>query len=232
MPILQSSATGGGAERELSVFHGRFEESYEDRRGSARFSVVADPLGTEPFVASVPGVPAGGDANERFRAAVEVLLRRGELSLPPMGARDRVADLLTAAGVPFARHEVYTRMLKRARREAAGGVVELRLKISSIDRDIFFSETWVYFPRPGDRGREYAYGVATPYTSLSGLLEYLEGEPRDGVPQERLLACFQERVDQGAVGDYDVIKDNRDRVAAWLEDAGLPHDLSSFAEFD
>lgn len=104
-------------------------------------------------------------------------------------------------------------------------IFSLTLTISRGSGEVRFDEFYDYLSTPGDPGREYGYAVITPYTSLQALVDFLENRvgPGDGQNlEERLVACFRALVDRGDLGSGEGLRVNRDRVAAWWDEAGVP----------
>jgi hypothetical protein len=130
-------------------------------------------------------------------------------------------------------------VLLRVRRQSTDCIFKLQLLMAADDArvGIAFWENYDYLARPGDAGREYGYGTRTPYASLAALAAYFEAkvgrEPVDTESlEDRLAAAMRELVDRGELGDELGLRENRDRVAAWFEEAGAPVTPDTWVWFD
>jgi hypothetical protein len=100
------------------------------------------------------------------------------------------------------------------------------------DKDAFFAEQYVYFPRSGDSGREYAYGLRIPYSAIGTLIAFFDkllDRTTSGDPEQRLIDCFQALVARGELADGMALREPRDRVQRWCEQAGVPARRDDFA---
>ncbi|WP_327010081.1 hypothetical protein OHA72_24280 [Dactylosporangium sp. NBC_01737] len=165
--------------------------------------------------------PAGAQRlDDRLAACFDAAAAAGDLDDEP--ARDLVAGWFADAGTAatqtgFARTE---RLLK-VHRAATDCVFTLTLITDPQAGTITFREEYDYLPRPGDPGREYSYGVRTPYTSIRRLNEFLGAAP-GGDPQARLARCFRDLLAAGRIGDGLPLREARDRVGALFAGAGVP----------
>lgn len=162
--------------------------------------------------------------DDRLAACFDAAVAAGDLTgdLPRQGARDLVAAWFADAGVAatqtgFAR----TERLLRVHRAATDCVFTLTLTTDPQAGVITFREEYDYLPRPGDAGREYSYGVRTPYTSIRRLNEFLGAAP-GGDPQARLAQCFRDLLAAGRIGDGLPLRQARDRIQALFAEAGVP----------
>ncbi|WP_283139649.1 hypothetical protein [Rhizohabitans arisaemae] len=122
-----------------------------------------------------------------------------------------------------------SKTLLSSHRREAGRYFDLRLHVNPDDarRGISFEEEYEYMSRPGDGGGEYRYVVHTPYSSLPALVRFFESrtgrvaEPSEDL-EDRLTACMALLVERGDLEDGIAIKENRDRVAGWFTEAGVP----------
>lgn len=133
--------------------------------------------------------------------------------------------------------------LLRVYRPDTGCVFELRLSIDRGDSwpGIRFDEYYEYLPRQGDAGREYAYGVRTDLSSLGPLVGFfdarLDDDARGQYPpnqhlEDRLVWHLGQLVARGELGDALPLRENRDRVAAWFREAGVPAEPDSWSWFE
>ncbi len=171
-----------------------------------------------------PPAPGPRRLDDRLAACFDAAVAAGDLTdrLPRQGARDLVAGWFAEAGTAatqtgFARTE---RLLK-VHRAATDCIFELTLTTDPQAGAITFREQYEYLPRPGDAGREYSYGVRTPYTSIRRLNEFL-GAAAGGDPQARLAQCFRDLVAAGRIGDGLPLRQARDRIQALFAEAGVP----------
>lgn len=198
------------------------------------------------------------DPQDRLIACFEALVARGELgdALARQENRARVAAWFAEAGAQvtmfgFDRGET----LLRVYRSNSDCVFKLRLSIDRGDYKpgIRFDEFYDYLPRYGDDGREYAYSVRTGLSSLGRLVRFFGArldEPAstpekpaelgggagdryvpDHQLEDRLVRHFRQLVARGELGDTLPLRENRDRVAAWFDEAGVsaePDDWSWF----
>jgi hypothetical protein len=202
-----------------------------------RFSEVYDPAGPgqraleldtgRRAIALLGGDEAGVVAVFRARIAA------GELGphLPPGANRAAVSTWILAAGLPRRLRErpapaaealpaARTERLLKVHRAGPDCVFALTLVVDP-ERGITFREAYDYLPRPGDPGREYSYGVRTPYTSIDRLNEALDA-PAAGDPPARLARAFRDLLARGVIGDGLALRAARDRVAELFTSAGVP----------
>ncbi|WP_432971578.1 hypothetical protein [Dactylosporangium sp. CA-233914] len=163
---------------------------------------------------------AAGDRIGRFLAGFTAFAGDGGASV------EAVSGLCAGLGVETQERFERRYPLLHTRRENTDCLFSLTLLVSSIENKISFTEFYDYGARPGDAGREYVYSAVTPYDSLEALLAHLEGSlglAHDGLGADRLAACFRELVARGALGDGRGIEANRDIVAGWFVEAGVPY---------
>ncbi|MGI5241141.1 hypothetical protein [Dactylosporangium sp. CA-139066] len=189
--------------------------------GEARFQVVAayddlDAVAAHLALSSTVDV-APADRLGRFFALFEAFAD-GEVNA------ERVQRMLRDAGVESERRDERRYRLLHVDREHTDCIFTLTLLVSAIEDKITFTEFYDYLPRSGDAGREYGYGATTPHASLPQLTAHfaarLGREPAAG--PDGLAACFRELVDRGVLGEHQAIESNRNLVAGWFTDAGVP----------
>lgn len=206
-------------------------ESYRTgdlRHGGALHEVTA-PLAELPTLVreferrlALPAAP--GQLDDRFIACLAALVTRGTLGdgLPRRGNRDVLAEWIAAAGVTPARSDFgRTEHLVRVHREATKCVHELVLTIDARN-GIGFHEKYDYLPLRDDAGREYAYSVRTPYTSLAALVAHFEAATGPGELDDRLIRCFRDLVARGRLTGELELREARNRVQKWFKQAGVP----------
>jgi hypothetical protein len=109
----------------------------------------------------------------------------------------------------------------RVHREATKCVHELVLTIDARN-GIGFHEKYDYLPLRDDAGREYAYSVRTPYTSLAALVAHFEAATGPGELDDRLIRCFRDLVARGRLTGELELREARNRVQKWFKQAGVP----------
>ncbi|HEV2345898.1 MAG TPA: hypothetical protein VGS97_17500 [Actinocrinis sp.] len=150
--------------------------------------------------------------------------------------------------------------LLRVYRSGSDCVFKLMLSIDRDDYrpGISFSEFYDYLPRRGDAGREYAYGVRTGLSSLGRLVRFFDtrpGEPASPFDdkltgpdddahggyapghhlehlEDRLVHHFRQLVARGELGDALPLRENRDRVLAWFNEAEVPAEPDDWSWID
>ncbi len=226
--------------------------SADTRPATVKFVEVSQPIGrldwTQGYDVTVPSekiddliayltaakglVPPREQApEERLVSCLRQLVGRGELTagLPQRAMRARMVQWLGAAGAPVAiGRSLRTEVLLHRQREQTDSMVQLRLLIDPVGKTgIAFWEDYEYYARAGDAGREYGYGVKTPYESLEALVDSLEQrsgrapEPTEDL-EDRLVASMRRLVERGDLGARLPLRENRARVAAWFTEAGVP----------
>lgn len=178
-----------------------------------------------------------GDRMNHFAVVLAKLVEDGRIGAPlPAGASTgQIATWYAEAGVAHQRSSERRHPLLRTYRGHVGCSFGLTLGISSRDNWIWFAEDYEYFSRPGDAGREYSYSVRTPYASLDQLVTFFATWLRldiGGNPEDRLIASFEELVRRGDLFGSVGISQNRDRVASWFSDAGVPAEPGFWAWID
>lgn len=181
----------------------------------------------------------GLSVDDRLVRAFEVLAERGELAPGrPMAVRDRVAGWLTAARVEFKSWgNDWKETLLKVHRDSTDCIFTLTLTLDATDagKGIRFAEHYDYLPTTGDAGREYAYSVHTAYSSAEALADFFDerfGRPTDGTPSDRLIANFAELVGRGELSDGLPLEENKDRVAGWFTEAGVPVETEKWSWFN
>ncbi len=177
-----------------------------------------------------PALPAAPEA--QLAAVLTALAEAGPLGpgQPQRTVRDRVAAWLSEGEVPHTvRNHTRDEPLLEVWREAGGCAFTLRLRLDPVDpgRGITFSEEYDYVSRAGLGGREDFYTVRTPYASLAALAGFFEGRvggtpDPSADPADRLVAALARLVANGELADGLPIAVNRDRVAGWFSEAGVP----------
>jgi hypothetical protein len=167
--------------------------------------------------------------DDRLVGCFQALAARGDLAPGrPMAVRDRFAGWLTAAGVEFKSWGAdWKETLLSVHREKTDCIFTLTLTLDPEDatKGLRFAEHYDYLPSKGDAGREYAYSVHTPYSSVEVLAEFFEkrlGQSTDGTPGDRLIASFATLVALGELAGGLPLEENQLRVAGWFEEAGVP----------
>ncbi|AGZ41569.1 hypothetical protein [Actinoplanes friuliensis] len=206
----------------------RFTEAYRTgdlRHGGTQYHVDAPlddlPRLVEEFERRLGLEPATGRADDRFIACLEVLVARIGL-LSRQGSRALVAEWITASGVtPTVTGFARTEQLVHVHRSSTDCIYELVLTMDAT-AEITFAEKYEYLPQAGDAGREYSYGVRTPYASLAALVAYLGG----GAGEEGLTRGFRALVADGTLTAELGLEEARDRVAEVFRRAGVPAELT------
>ncbi|MFC4037751.1 hypothetical protein ACFO1B_04875 [Dactylosporangium siamense] len=193
-------------------------------RDPANVDAVSAPMGDlERLVAHLEGRygKAGRPRmDDRLAACFAAAVEAGDL--PPEGARDVAAAWFAAAGTAARQTGLaHTERLLRVHRADTDCVFTLTLTTDPQEGTITFREQYEYLPRPGDPGREYAYGVRTPYTSIRRLNEVLGAAPGGG-EEARLAQCFRDLIAAGRIGDGRPLRQARDRVRELFAEAGVP----------
>jgi hypothetical protein len=208
-----------------------FEE--EDRTGEhrdpARVHAVSAPMADlERLVTFLehryPPAAALERLDDRLTACFAAAVAAGDLdgASTAGAARDLVAGWFADAGTAATQTgSARTERLLRVHRTATDCVFTLTLTTDPQAGTITFREEYDYLPRPGDPGREYSYGVRTPYTSIRRLNEFLGVSPA-GDPQARLARGFRDLLAAGRIGDGLPLREARDRIQALFAEAGLP----------
>ncbi|MFI5709633.1 hypothetical protein [Kribbella sp. NPDC051620] len=224
----------------------RFEESYgvsDQTYRDGHYQVEIPWTAAETLLgwleARVGEQAEGLSVDDRLVRAFGVLAERGELAPGrPMAVRDRVAGWLTAAGVEFKSwgHD-WKETLLSVYRERTNCIFTLKLTLDATDEKagIHFSEHYDYLPGSADTGREYAYSVQTPFGSAEALVEYFDqrlGQPTSGTLSERLVASFAAVTARGELADHLPLEENRDRVARWFTEAGVPLKTEKWSWFN
>jgi hypothetical protein len=167
--------------------------------------------------------------DERAARLLTELVARGELGahLPPGGNRDRLiawcADVSVVArgeGQPR-KHEI--------------------LRVEDLVLEVVFWADWrppVLWFTEAYRARDERWGgteyrVTAPIEDLPVLVDRFEQRlglsPGTGRVDDRLIACFDAMAAQGRLHGGAVRQGNRDRVAAWITDAGITATVEGFA---
>jgi hypothetical protein len=212
----------------------RFTEAHrvgDLRYGGTQYEVTAPyesmPGLVEDFERRLGLTPARGRIDDRLIACFDALVGQGHLNdrLPRQGNRAVVSEWIAATGVTPTMHGfARTERLLKVHRASTDCIFELVLTMDSAARDgagVSFSERYDYLPQAGDAGREYAYGIQTSYASMAALVEYFETEPGEGDLEERLTRCFKALVARGELSNELGLREARDRVAAWFDQAGV-----------
>lgn len=225
---------------------------YSDKPGRLMFTETHQPAGTDDgrFLDSVvlsdteipallqalrvlvdqPPVPA--NIEDQLVACFGNLIARGRLG-PHLRLREnteRVGTWCEQAGIPFTAAPSERReTLVEAPRSADGPKLTLSLRLGGRE-GLLFEETH----RVGqDFANQSRYTVTADYAHLPALAERLATrvnlptEQRTGEPEDELVASFQALIERGELGGELPRRANRDRVAAWLAEAALPHRLVS-----
>lgn len=116
-------------------------------------------------------------------------------------------------------------------------VFTLTLSFNPGDRGISFTEFYDYLPVPGDAGREYGYGVRTPYASLPILVDFFEARlggtaEASGELADRLTACFRDLIASGELGNDLPLRENNGRVTGWFAEAGVTFEPTDWFWFN
>ncbi|MEV4411759.1 hypothetical protein [Catellatospora sp. NPDC049609] len=172
------------------------------------------------------------DPAEQLAAWLTALAAAGPLGpgRAQRAVRDEVASWLAEAGVPHTvRNHRRDEPLLEVWRESSGSAYTLRLRLDPQDAavGVVFSEEYDYVSRGGLGGREDSYTARCPYASLGALVAYFEargaGTPHPaGDLEDRLAAALTALVDAGELDAAAPIAANRDRVAGWFAEAGVP----------
>jgi hypothetical protein len=219
---------------------GATHERHLDHRVDAPLNAVDDlvafferRLGL-PDAANAAAPTATGWLDDRLIACFEALVAAGDLGdhLPRRENRDRVARWFTEAGAAptsygFTRKEE----LLSVHRSATNCHFDLGLTMDPQPggTGVSFTESYDYLPQGADPGREYAYGVRTPYASMDALVAFFEDllgadhDHRAGDLEDRLTRCFRTLVARGELADALPREANRDRVTVWFDRAGVAH---------
>ncbi|MFC5007879.1 hypothetical protein ACFPIJ_59980 [Dactylosporangium cerinum] len=164
--------------------------------------------------------------DDRLAACFAAAVEAGDL--PAMGARDIVAGWFADAGTAARQTGLaHTERLLQVHRTDTDCVFALTLTTDPQEGTITFREQYDYLPRPGDPGREYAYGVRTPYTSIRRLNEFLGATPGGG-EEARLTRCFRDLIARGRIGDGLPLRQARDRVQELFAEAGVPAEQTNW----
>jgi hypothetical protein len=171
---------------------------------------------------------------QRLIACFDALARAGHLaaSQRQRATRDVVAAWLAGAGIE---HRIgnTARYEKLAESYRAGPQCQFDLTLwmdPGPEQKIGFREFYDYLRRGGE-GAEYGYSVKTPYSGLAKLVAYFEQRtgrrpgPDEGL-EDRLANAMAALVGAGELGDNLPIEANRNRVAEWFTEAGVPAEQS------